>query len=192
MARVLTLDDIRFNRYAYRVTAAPPWAYAPDQWRSPQPIPELWAGVMAELQALAKAEYVAALKADFQRRAELKRRIDAGTASADEKIVFATAHLFGPRLDVPRMLYYPNKQQRCWICGEMFFATWPTRYCSRRCLRARWRRRWRRSRAKVPDDLRCGRCGGSFTPTRSDARYCSLRCRVAAHRARRKEAPSAK
>ena len=28
----------------------------------------------------------------------------------------------------------------------------------------------------------CDRCGTEFTPTRRDARYCSGRCRVAAHR----------
>jgi hypothetical protein len=29
----------------------------------------------------------------------------------------------------------------------------------------------------------CAHCGEPFTPARSDARYCSGRCRVAAHRA---------
>ena len=28
----------------------------------------------------------------------------------------------------------------------------------------------------------CANCGDEFTPARSDARYCSTRCRVAAHR----------
>jgi hypothetical protein len=32
----------------------------------------------------------------------------------------------------------------------------------------------------------CERCGEPFTPTRSDARFCSGRCRVAAHRQREK------
>jgi hypothetical protein len=32
----------------------------------------------------------------------------------------------------------------------------------------------------------CRKCGGSFTPkARSDAHYCSVRCRVAAHRKRK-------
>ena len=30
----------------------------------------------------------------------------------------------------------------------------------------------------------CEQCGKTFTPTRSDARYCSTKCRVAAHRSR--------
>jgi hypothetical protein len=34
----------------------------------------------------------------------------------------------------------------------------------------------------------CQHCGTAFAPARSDARYCSGRCRVAAHRARRREA----
>ena len=51
--RTLTLDDIRFSTFSYRVTAAPVWAYAPDRWNIPEPTPEVWEGVMAELQALA-------------------------------------------------------------------------------------------------------------------------------------------
>jgi hypothetical protein len=30
----------------------------------------------------------------------------------------------------------------------------------------------------------CEHCGGTFTPRRRDARFCSGRCRVAAHRAK--------
>jgi hypothetical protein len=30
----------------------------------------------------------------------------------------------------------------------------------------------------------CSWCGETFTPTRSDQRYCATRCRVAAHRSR--------
>jgi len=30
----------------------------------------------------------------------------------------------------------------------------------------------------------CARCGGQFVPLRSDAQFCSDRCRVASHRAR--------
>jgi hypothetical protein len=181
MARVLTLDDVRFSSYKWRFTATPLWAYARDKWGSPEPIPTLWAGLLAELRALARAGH----EAHIQRRLKLGRRVADGTASADEKSVFGILGRWLP--EVPVILaghYFRTRQQCCYVCHELFFATWPTRYCSRRCLRARWRRRRQRSRTKVLEDLRCGRCGGLFTPTRSDARYCSLRCRVAAHRAR--------
>lgn len=35
--------------------------------------------------------------------------------------------------------------------------------------------------AKQRPDKRCKQCGGIFVPKRSDARFCSARCRVAAH-----------
>ena len=42
-----------------------------------------------------------------------------------------------------------------------------------------------RAQTTPPDRTRpCVECGASFTPARSHARYCSVRCRVAAHRAR--------
>jgi hypothetical protein len=37
--------------------------------------------------------------------------------------------------------------------------------------------------------LQCAHCGNPFAPTRSDARFCSGRCRTAAHRARREVEP---
>lgn len=39
--------------------------------------------------------------------------------------------------------------------------------------------------APEPIDLVCSRCGGSFSASRSDGRYCSAACRQAAYRARR-------
>lgn len=42
-----------------------------------------------------------------------------------------------------------------------------------------------RTYSKVPERQQtCGRCGSPFTSRRIDARYCSTRCRVAAHRDR--------
>lgn len=38
--------------------------------------------------------------------------------------------------------------------------------------------------ARRPTPRPCERCAGTFTPARSDARFCSGRCRVAAHRAK--------
>jgi hypothetical protein len=43
-------------------------------------------------------------------------------------------------------------------------------------------------RAPVDRSQDCARCGTPFTPTRSDAQYCSGRCRTAAHRQHRRRA----
>lgn len=40
------------------------------------------------------------------------------------------------------------------------------------------------SALRVDRSRMCAHCAVPFTPARSDARYCSVRCRVAAHRAR--------
>jgi hypothetical protein len=42
------------------------------------------------------------------------------------------------------------------------------------------------SLARLLTDIACARCGRPFRPERTTGRYCSTRCRVAAHRARKK------
>jgi hypothetical protein len=44
-------------------------------------------------------------------------------------------------------------------------------------------RAYRARNRKKSEPTACAHCGEQFTPKRSDARYCSARCRVAAHRA---------
>jgi predicted nucleic acid-binding Zn ribbon protein len=63
------------------------------------------------------------------------------------------------------------------------------RHCSPRCFRfdrsARERERRRQTRTLgFSPHQRCWHCGAAFDPKRSDARYCSGRCRTAASRAR--------
>lgn len=77
----------------------------------------------------------------------------------------------------------------CLGCGERFFRRNPgqhsTGYCSEACRRAvlAQRQRTRRATERVPPPPRpCDHCGVAFEPARSDARFCSSRCRVAAHR----------
>ena len=49
----------------------------------------------------------------------------------------------------------------------------------------------RRVRRRVADTVgNCARCGATFTARRSDARFCSTGCRVAAHRHRRTRLPA--
>jgi hypothetical protein len=74
----------------------------------------------------------------------------------------------------------------CARCGRLFLASrygrvdgpnpYRTRYCSEECTKRPKKERPRRD---------CEHCGWSFTPTRSDAKFCSGACRVAAHRAKR-------
>ena len=46
-----------------------------------------------------------------------------------------------------------------------------------------YQRAWRANRRREPEPIACASCGESFKPTRSDARFCSDRCRQRAHRA---------
>jgi hypothetical protein len=64
-------------------------------------------------------------------------------------------------------------------CGDEWAAPF---YCSVGCKTKA--RRQRRAEAREPKKpVKCAECGERFTPQRSTARYCSPRCRVAAHRA---------
>jgi hypothetical protein len=54
-----------------------------------------------------------------------------------------------------------------------------------RLIRSRLRREQRRRAGEGPVGvIACPVCGEPFTPSRSDARYCSTTCRVRAHRSR--------
>jgi hypothetical protein len=55
-------------------------------------------------------------------------------------------------------------------------------YCSVGC-KAEVQRQRRAEARKPKKPIRCAQCNERFTPRRSTARYCSARCRVAAHRA---------
>jgi hypothetical protein len=68
--------------------------------------------------------------------------------------------------------------------GQWFLA------CSEACRRAvhtELRRVERRAQRRPPPARRCEQCVGELGASRSDARFCSVRCRVAAHRARTAE-----
>jgi hypothetical protein len=69
----------------------------------------------------------------------------------------------------------------CWVCDQQFYGACQLRTCSPACHRAR--QAPRASRAKPRQETRCPTCGDVFEQTRQDARFCSVRCRVAAHRA---------
>lgn len=79
----------------------------------------------------------------------------------------------------------------CRHCGGSFFARdLKVHYCSDDCRSAfkaaqaiaRYARRGSRYTPKTPAMTTCCHCGKSYTPKRSDSRYCSVKCRVAHHR----------
>jgi hypothetical protein len=97
----------------------------------------------------------------------------------------------------------PTCLRRCAGCGVKvrlsIYA--PCRYCrecaarrkaeaNRRAQRRRryWEKRVRHKAAGlVEGTLACAHCGKRFRPQRSSARYCSTRCRVAAHRHKKRQ-----
>lgn len=72
----------------------------------------------------------------------------------------------------------------CPICakpGEVVMRWRMRLYCSDACREEARRQRRRRQRSQ--HRLTCTVCGDEFSATRTDARTCSVRCRVRAHRA---------
>jgi hypothetical protein len=70
----------------------------------------------------------------------------------------------------------------CSRCGQPFVVHGTQVYCSIECAREERNERRREANERRPRE--CARCGKTFTPTRSDALFCSGRCRIAAHRLR--------
>jgi hypothetical protein len=94
-----------------------------------------------------------------------------------------TADGVTPCPDISR--YRPS---RCTVCGrEGPVEHWRNRfagYCWR-CARAAENSRMRERRAWARADRSCEHCAATFTPTRSDGRYCCNACRQSAYRVRR-------
>ena len=76
------------------------------------------------------------------------------------------------------------REKRCDCCGKFFLARgreWSSPlYCSARCV-GEARNERRRAARLEPRISKCLVCGASFQHQRSSRRYCSVRCRVAAH-----------
>lgn len=71
---------------------------------------------------------------------------------------------------------------RCRQCQRMFIGPIQRRYCSYECGEAT--RAGRRDRTRDRTARPCDVCGDTFTPPRSDGRYCSGACRQRAYRRR--------
>ena len=83
-------------------------------------------------------------------------------------------------------LVYRFRRKTCRTCEQDFYGrgfNWDAPfYCSVGCKTKA--RRLVRAEAREPKKrIKCAQCGERFTPIRSTARFCSTRCRMAAHRA---------
>jgi hypothetical protein len=78
---------------------------------------------------------------------------------------------------------YPWLMPTCRVCRQTFVGPGRALYCSPACFRKR-EQPPRPSRAKPKGTAACPGCGAEFEQPRKDARFCSVRCRVAAHRAK--------
>ena len=168
--RKLTFDDIRVSPGGLLI-AAPAWAY--ERKRNPRtlrliafasPIPELWEDITPELRR--RRDQIVA-EENAWRRSHGQRPVPLGGKAS---------------------VRYPDERARrtCPVCKQEFYGLGPTATCSERSARARrtaTRTRGTYTRPHVTHDPRpCPQCGETFTPRRSDAVYCSPRCRLTHHR----------
>lgn len=73
--------------------------------------------------------------------------------------------------------------RRCQGCHRFFYLSDVRRTCCNGCRTKVERNKKRQQRGTDLSARPCVHCGVTFAPKRSTARYCSTRCRVAAHRA---------
>jgi hypothetical protein len=92
-------------------------------------------------------------------------------------------------LGEPTLGTFVMAPEPCRQCGRKFWRDHrsPGLYCSDHCAalarRAKYATAQGAARATARSGRRCERCGEPIKAARSTMRYCSVRCRVAAHRA---------
>jgi hypothetical protein len=105
-------------------------------------------------------------------------------------------HKSGPFRSWPferRIIHWPriwsiSIKKTCKHCGRGFFNSgrWRSYHCSDKCVRAARRapvvKARSEERAAERAGLKCQTCGTKLAAKRSTAKFCSVRCRVAAHR----------
>jgi len=85
-------------------------------------------------------------------------------------------------------LYYVDwsNHHTCLVCKKGFFGMCGVTLCSDACVKERHKETRTRGnptpRRVVHAVMKCGHCSVEFMPTRKDALFCSVRCRVANHR----------
>jgi hypothetical protein len=202
----LTLDDVTVNR-RFKVVTAPEWAYDRDYFGRYVANKEAWADLLAELERQAR-NWLRRAKRQHAKNlvahAKFIEDVNAGRLTEMQKAWMSLHARFGSDLTQPpppptmpkiRAMYVGNYTPR-WRCRHCFCNKWffsdsggASRYCSTKCRKAerqyRSERRPRKSRAKRVEGRDCAHCGKFFVPRRSDSRTCSVKCRVAAHRAQK-------
>jgi hypothetical protein len=167
----VTRDEVRFG--GRRILTLPADAVREDASGRLGPVPKLWAPLLRSLnrkQALAWPTH--------------RKRLRAAGIVVPEK---PPAPILCPRP-------YRSPLQ-CRRCGREFYRSGRVvvRYCSDSCAEAVTQQRkaaanaarvkaQSQARALARADRRCGHCGEPLSAQRSTQRYCSTRCRVAAHR----------
>lgn len=190
--RQLTITDVRLDTDGFTLRAAPLWAYrkVKNDWGYSvlQPHLPAWRPLLRQLQRRADQAHATDV-ATAQRRRE---GLEAGTLTEKEQTYITWAASLGideltprPRKQVTALKgwYGPHWCRGCrrqLISGKQQ----PCHYCSNRCADNARSRYERRSRAKPAESRtrKCIVCRARFTPKRSDARCCSVKCRVTAHR----------
>jgi hypothetical protein len=198
--RKVTFDDIRLSDDdRISIIAAPVWAYERDNlFRDYRRIDGPWDEIDAELKARderRKAAYAAKLdrwerNVDDPNLTEFQREFSGFLLYAHTRIGSEGPE---PRQWAPSFSRPGDANLKtCIICGSEFFRAGRVDTCTPKCAKVRrdqtrTRGNWHRQPVKVEHEPQyCDHCGDEFLPTRKDARFCSGRCRVAAHRAQTK------
>lgn len=127
-----------------------------------------------------------------------RQMLDAWERDAPRRQFVAAAGFGKPSKEPPELHYpYPHRERSCRGCGRAFFSVRHaySAYCSDVCaskarhaqlahsnaIRVKARSE---ARAAARADRTCAQCGAPLIAARSTLRYCSARCRAAAHRQR--------
>jgi hypothetical protein len=190
--RPLRLADVRLSRGG-RVIAAPAWAFE-VAWALRgrlRPIVAVWRPLrrtLARRTQTAEAHAAARRQEDLAALTTLPKDDPRRQLAAIR--VAARRHSSGPAHPQPPLnAAYPDiiNTKRCVICQAEFVSLGRLVACSSACAARRRQATHRQStrpRRRIHAPRPCAECGQTFTPQRTDARQCSVRCRVAAYRRR--------
>lgn len=158
----VTRDEVRLTERGY-IATLPADSVRQDKYGL-KPIPQVWALL------------VQTLKQAQDENSAWKRRTWGSRSTPPDPIKMPR-----PKWGTPIV--------ECRHCGRGFYVgqrCFGTSYCSDKCKRAAnavgYVKARSESRAAERKDLCCERCSKKLTAQRSTARFCSVRCRVAAHR----------
>jgi hypothetical protein len=174
----ISRDEVRFN--GKRITTMPLDSVRKNPkhyWRGPEPIAELWAPLLRSLNRTRNREW------------------NSRTASREEQVALGIrGHKKPSPIHAPSPPRYADPC-KCEQCSRKFWRTrlGSRRWCSDVCAEEAARikrnagnadrvREKSEARAAARADRQCQTCGEPITAKRSTMRFCSVRCRVAAHR----------